>query len=354
MMKNWLDSVTGVAINGYVGAFGMEPDVSTKIVAKNDWASELQKRGVNPHDRRAIYLLDEILIREDATYFDVLHEFGHEAFYQSQGIKETIKELRKTRDVKSIREMEAKFPLELVEESATDYAKLIGNEVKSQLPDLIRNYLGTIKPKFAAITGSVIREGWGENIKVWFVVDNPEALEDICFPPEWDLEFTSSEEFQEGVTHSNGIYYDLMNRGEVIIDAEDYRKTLFENMGREPSTEEFEYHFRKAYILFLTAKKRLAELELYAGIELLKENSTSDVMSSALPLAFPSLFFNPLSHAVSYAYIGCEYKQGRRTLISGEEVPLLYEIQQFQKEGHHQNVQELLNKVEVYLSETIS
>ncbi|GEM_PF-2254229 len=348
-MKKWLELVVDTAKQSYSELFNREPDVSIHVVERDKWKEELEKSGASPKDRPAVYLVDKILIRDDATYFDVLHELGHEALYTNMGLKEQILRLKNEKNTRLTKYLEKKLPLEFLENAANQYAKVIGSRMKYRLPELIKKSLEGINPRFVAFNGSVQREGWGRDIDIWIVTDYDFRNEP--FPEEWDVEIVPVEVFEEGVENSDGIYIDLSVSGDIVADTGSYTKRLLESLKTKPSSKEIDYHFKRAYRTLSLAKSRLVELRLYKKMKLMEHQPADEVILQEANIPFPELFFNPLSYAVSYAYLGSEYSCGNRPVISNTKLPLLEHIRKAKLAGYYPKPEKLISIVEEFVKD---
>ena len=352
MIINWLNLVLEAARQSYKELFIEEP-AKTSVVAKDSWKAALKKEGVKSRDRSGVYLVDKIVLREDATYFDVLHELGHDASYLNMGIKNKMLELKKVKNLEELRKLEKRLPLEFIENLANQYARVIGSKMKYKLPGILEESLANYDVDFAAINGSVQREGWGRDIDVWIVAKNPEIFWEMAnegkLPPEWDFETVQTDVFEEDVENANGIYVDLAARGEVVIDRGSYSDKLIGKLETKPSKKEKDYHFRKAHKLLSLAKSRLLELEFYVREDLMKKSGVEEALVNDMKLPVPDLFINPLSYSVSYAHIGKEYSKGNRVIISDVKIPLLEYMRSVKQGNHHPEPARIVEYAEKFL-----
>jgi len=298
------------AIESYYELFDGGFDVEVLIIGTDSWESELERRGIQLKDRPGVYLLDEILLRDDATYFDVLHEFGHEALYQNLGVKNKLRDAQREENVQKMRELESQLPLEFLESATEQYAKLLGTRMKYKLSKIIKSVLGVFEPKFIAFNGSTQTTGWGRDLDLWIFSENTEEIKNYQLPSEWDLEIVNPEVLEEGIGYANGVYLDLAVTGEIIEDTENYQGRMLKLLERTPSKKEVDYHLRKSYKLITLAKSILVESDFYGKLKLMKKIPTEDVILHNFDIPLQDDFFDALSYAISYAHIGKEYSRG--------------------------------------------
>lgn len=318
MTKEWLSILVDAVRECYSSLFG-SPGPAVEPVSREDWEAVLRENGVSLKDRPAVYLVDRILIREDASYFDILHEFGHDAFYQSIGVKEIIMSLKKNPNPERMAQLKSKLPLELIELSATQYARILGASMKDKLPGLLSEYLGGSGAVFAAFNGSVQRTGWGNDLDLLLVFPD-ETLKQrdaLTFPREWDVEVLPESFFQKGVECADGVYIDLAVNGDVLMDKRGFEETLRAYLDRPPTIEEAGYHHNISRALFSLSRERF-HMHLY-------RRHLSEVINEAVPELSPASVLNPLHYSLSYHYLSDEYSRGNRPLISEalETVPSL-------------------------------
>ncbi len=350
-MAAWLSSVVKETKKQYFELFGhqLEPEIS--IINKENWETELQKRNVKKRKSEAVYLIHEILLREDATYFQVLHEVGHEACYKQENIKEKLLQVIKLQDNQKLKEIELEYPEKFLEQKADEYALILSNKVKEKIPSLIYKTLSEENPIFIVMNGTFYTKGWGQDIDIWFIKEN-ENPSNIQYPKEWDVDVMNEKRFEEGIQNVDGIYLDFVKNGKIIYDPNNYSKIIQEKAKTVPSKNEVIYHFNEANWLISSARKRLLQLNNLQQ-QILHENGKNifEIILTEQELPMPQYFFNALGYAISYAYLGKEYAKGIRPIISEKHPSILDEIQKQKNTRKGINFYKKIEDIQAYVKE---